>query len=336
MNILITGGAGFIGYHLARAILMKTEHDVLSVDNMCAYYDVELKKARLAELRRFPRFMFIEGDLADKVFVKGLFKGHHFDVVVNLAAQAGVRYSIDHPESYVQSNIVGFFNVLEAMRRSGKNAGRLVFASSSSIYGANKKVPYSVSDKTDKPVSLYAATKKADELIAHAYAKLYGIPMTGLRFFTVYGPYGRPDMAYFKFTDLLVEDKPIEIYNNGDMYRDFTYIDDVVACLMKVIMVPPKKDEDGIRFRIYNVGNSEPVRLTDFVALLEDALMKEGIIRKRGRKIMRPMQPGDVYTTCADVGGLARDFGYRPSTPLREGLAQFARWYRTFYPDRHD
>ncbi len=313
---LITGGAGFIGFHLAKRLL-KEGAKIILADNMNAYYDLKLKEERLKELEREG---FRDGlkriDIADRESLFSLFAQHTPEVVINLAAQAGVRYSIDHPEEYIHANIVGFFNILEACRKYPVK--HLVFASSSSIYGMNKKVPFSIEDKTDEPVSLYAATKKSDELMGHAYAKLYGIPMTGARFFTVYGPYGRPDMAYFKFADRIMEGKPIEIYNHGELKRDFTYVDDVVEALIRILPSPPQME---IPFRIYNIGNHTPVRLMEFVELLEEAL------GRKAEKVLLPMQPGDVYETFADVKELERDFDFAPKTSLQEGLKRFGEWY---------
>ena len=307
---------------------------LLSLDNMNDYYDVSLKEARLAcneerAAKSQVKHIFVKGSLDDKELIDSLFEEYHFDIVVNLAAQAGVRYSIDHPEAYIESNIVGFFNILEACRHHPVE--HLVYASSSSVYGSNKKVPYSVDDKVDNPVSLYAATKKADELIAHAYSKLYGIPCTGLRFFTVYGPFGRPDMAYFKFTNKIVKGESIQIYNMGDMWRDFTYIDDIVTGVVNVMGRAPEPNEDGVRYKVYNIGNNHPEPLMGFVDTLERVLMEEGVIDKPAVRELLPMQPGDVYQTYADVTDLERDFGFKPSTPLEEGLRKFARWYKEYY-----
>lgn len=335
-TILITGAAGFIGYHLAKRILTQcSTARVVGLDDMNDYYDVSLKQARLDGLMALgDRFAFTRGSIADKPLVDALFEQCRPDVVVNLAAQAGVRHSITHPEAYIQSNLVGFFNILEACRHSydgGSGVRHLVYASSSSVYGANAKVPYSTDDKVDSPVSLYAATKKADELMAHAYAKLYGIPATGLRFFTVYGPMGRPDMAYFGFTNRMVRGEKIQLFNNGDMYRDFTYIDDVVTGVVNVMGRAPEPNADGVRYALYNIGNHHPESLLDFVRTLEECLMEAGVIDHPAEKEFLPMQPGDVYRTFADVEPLARDFGFRPATPLREGLRRYARWYREYY-----
>lgn len=333
-TILVTGAAGFIGSFLSKHILDTVKDArIVGADCMTDYYDTSLKEERLRMLSEYgSRFTFRRLDIADKVALDALFSEFKPSIVVNLAAQAGVRYSITNPESYIRSNIVGFFNILEACRHNPVE--HLVFASSSSVYGTNKKVPYSTDDKVDNPVSLYAATKKSNELMAHAYCKLYRIPATGLRFFTVYGPAGRPDMAYFKFTDKLVRGEPIQIYNNGDMYRDFTYIDDIVTGVTDVMQRTPDETEDGAPYKIYNIGNSRPESLMRFVETLEQCLIKEGIISAPGKKELLPMQPGDVYQTFADVSELERDFGFKPSTPLETGLARFASWYKEFYKDR--
>ena len=341
-TILITGAAGFIGFYLTKRILEENPSSkVVGYDCVNAYYDVRLKEERLRILEETARrqdtgsFVFIRGNLADKQLVNSTFREHCPEIVVNLAAQAGVRYSITNPEEYIEANIVGFFHILEACRHSGEfypgGVKHLVYASSSSVYGSNKKVPYSTEDKVDHPVSLYAATKKSDELLAHAYGKLYGIPMTGLRFFTVYGPLGRPDMAYFGFTDKLVKGEKIQIFNYGNMYRDFTYIDDIIEGVVKVMGRIPEENEDGVRYKVYNIGNSSPENLLDFVETLEDCLLKEGIITKKGERELLPMQPGDVYQTYADVSELERDFGFRPQTSLKDGLAHYAKWYKEFY-----
>lgn len=336
-TILITGAAGFIGYHLARRILTECPGArVVGLDEMNDYYDVSLKQARLDALNGLAgAFSFVRGSIADPALVNRVFAEHRPDIVVNLAAQAGVRYSITNPEAYIQSNLVGFFHILEACRHSydGGQSGvrHLVYASSSSVYGSNKKVPYSTDDKVDQPVSLYAATKKADELMAHAYSKLYGIPATGLRFFTVYGPMGRPDMAYFGFTNRMVRGEKIQLFNHGDMYRDFTYVDDVVTGVVDVMGRAPGANGDGVRYALYNIGNNHPVSLLHFVETLEDCLLEAGVIDHPAEKELLPMQPGDVYQTYADVTPLERDFGFRPNTPLREGLMRYALWYRDFY-----
>jgi UDP-glucuronate 4-epimerase len=321
-GILITGSAGFIGFHLAKRLL-EEGYTVIGFDNLNDYYDVSLKESRLEILKGYDRFTFIKGDLADKAEVDSVFNTYHPDIIVNLAAQAGVRYSIENPEAYIQSNIVGFFNILEACRHN--EVEHLVYASSSSVYGANKKIPFSTEDKVDKPVSLYAATKKSNELMAYTYSHLYGLPATGLRFFTVYGPYGRPDMAYFSFTKAILEGKPIKVFNNGDMYRDFTYIDDIVTGIVNVMKSPPIKDENGTPYKLYNIGNNKPEKLMDFIETLEHCLGKEAI------KEYYPMQPGDVYQTYADVTDLMNDFDFKPDTPISVGLAKFVEWYREYY-----
>lgn len=319
---LITGGAGFIGFYLAKALLEKGAK-VIGIDNLNDYYEVSLKEARLAILKEFPEYHFMKGDIADKETVFSLFQKYHPQIVVNLAAQAGVRYSIDNPDAYIQSNIVGFFNILEACRHFPVE--HLVFASSSSVYGGNKKVPFSTEDQVDKPVSLYAATKKSNELMAYSYSKLYQIPLTGLRFFTVYGPMGRPDMAYFKFAKKIMADEPIQIYNNGDMLRDFTYIDDIVTGVENILCNPPAKDENGAAYKIYNIGNNKPEKLMDYIAVLEKCLGREA------KKEFLPMQPGDVYETYADVSELMKDYGFKPSTSIGEGLSRFAEWFLEYY-----
>lgn len=330
-TILVTGAAGFIGAFLCKRLL-ETVADVklIGLDNITDYYDVSLKEERLKLLYQFgDKFIFIESDIADRDKVDLVFCQYAPCIVVNLAAQAGVRYSITNPEAYMHSNIIGFYNILEACRHHPVE--HLVYASSSSVYGSNEKVPYSTEDKVDNPVSLYAATKKSNELFAHAYSKLYGIPTTGLRFFTVYGPMGRPDMAYFKFTDKMVRGEPIEIYNNGDMYRDFTYIDDIVSGIIKVMQKRPKEIVDGTPYKIYNIGNNKPESLINFVNILEKCLIKEGIISNSVEKLLLPMQPGDVYQTFADVKDLEKNFGFKPSTSLDYGLSEFVKWYKTYY-----
>ena len=344
-TVLVTGVAGFIGSNLAKKLL----HDVpgvkvVGIDNMNAYYDVRLKEERLKELSCHPSFVFINGDIADKSAVDGVFSGYKPQVVVNLAAQAGVRYSISHPDAYISSNVVGFYNILEACRHSydGGLPGveHLVYASSSSVYGSNSKVPYSTDDKVDNPVSLYAATKKSNELMAHAYSKLYNIPSTGLRFFTVYGPAGRPDMAYFGFTDKLVKVETIKIFNYGNCKRDFTYIDDIVEGIVRVMRHAPERvaGADGLPvppYKVYNIGNSHPESLLDFVTILQEELVRAGVLPPDydfdAHKQLVPMQPGDVPITFADTTPLEEDFGFKPSTPLREGLRRFAEWYGNFY-----
>ncbi len=321
-KILVTGGAGFIGFHFSKKLL-ETGCRVVGFDNLNEYYDVKLKYDRLAILQEFEQFQFIKGDLADKNALEQLFEAERPDIVVNLGAQAGVRYSIENPEAYMQSNMIGFFNVLECCRHYPVE--HLVYASSSSVYGANKKIPFSTEDKVDNPVSLYAATKKSNELMAHCYSKLYGIPSTGLRFFTVYGPYGRPDMAYFSFTQKIMKGETIKVFNHGDMYRDFTYVDDIVAGMINILSNPPKKNENGVRYKIYNIGNNKPEKLMYFIETLEKCLGKEA------KKEFYPMQPGDVYQTYADVTDLIEDFDFKPSTPIEEGLQKFAEWYREYY-----
>jgi len=327
-KILVTGVAGFIGGALSGKLL-NAGFSVIGIDNLNDYYDVKLKYARLDLLKAYPDFTFYRMDLADKAAVDELFAKEKFDIGVHLAAQAGVRYSITNPEAYIQSNIVGFFNILEACRHNPvKN---LVYASSSSVYGANQKVPYSTEDKTDMPVSLYAATKKADEAMAYSYAKLYQIPCVGLRFFTVYGPMGRPDMAYFGFTDKMVRGEKIQLFNYGEMKRDFTYIDDIVEGIVNVMQKPPVPDGNGAPHKIYNIGNSHPETLTDFVATLESCLTAAGVIKQPAEKEYLPMQPGDVLQTYADVSELEREFGFKPHTSLKDGLTAFAKWYKEYY-----
>lgn len=319
---LITGGAGFIGFYLSKALLEKGAK-VIGIDNLNDYYEVSLKEDRLEILKKFPEYQFVKGDILDKETVFRVFEEFAPQIVVNLAAQAGVRYSIDNPDAYIQSNIVGFFHILEACRHFPVE--HLVFASSSSVYGGNKKVPFSTEDQVDKPVSLYAATKKSNELMAYAYSKLYGIPLTGLRFFTVYGPMGRPDMAYFKFAKKIMAGEPIQIYNNGDMLRDFTYIDDIVTGVENILCNPPETDENGAAYKIYNIGNNQPEKLMDYIAVLEKCLGREA------KKEFLPMQPGDVYETYADVSELMKDYGFKPSTTIEEGLSRFAEWFLTYY-----
>ena len=340
-TVLVTGAAGFIGANLAGRLLEEMPGiRVVGIDNMNDYYDVRLKEERLERLSAHESFVFVKGDIADKLTVDGLFHAYRPQVVVNLAAQAGVRYSISNPDVYVASNLVGFYNILEACRHSydGGQAGveHLVYASSSSVYGSNKKVPYSTDDKVDNPVSLYAATKKSNELMAHAYAKLYDIPCTGLRFFTVYGPAGRPDMAYFGFTDKLVKGEAIKIFNYGNCKRDFTYIDDIVEGVVRVMQHAPGRltGEDGLPvppYKIYNIGNNHPENLLDFVTILQEELVRAGVLPVdydfEAHKELVPMQPGDVPVTYADTTPLEEDFGFKPATPLREGLRRFAEWY---------
>lgn len=319
---LITGGAGFIGFYLSKVLLEKGA-EVTGLDNLNDYYEVSLKEDRLAILQKYPQYHFVKADLADKEAVLQIFEDFSPQIVVNLAAQAGVRYSIDNPDAYIQSNIVGFFHVLEGCRYYPVE--HLVFASSSSVYGGNKKVPFSTKDRVDKPVSLYAATKKSNELMAYSYSKLYSIPLTGLRFFTVYGPMGRPDMAYFKFAKKIMADEPIQIYNNGDMLRDFTYIDDIIKGIENILGNPPLQDENGAIYKIYNIGNNKPEKLMDYIAVLERCLGREA------KKEYLPMQPGDVYETYADVQDLMDDYGFKPSTTIEEGLGKFAQWFLRYY-----
>ena len=338
MKILVTGAAGFIGAFLTKRLLETTQDEIIGLDNMNDYYDVSLKKARLEMLKKFGKFIFIKGDISDKSFIDKLFNEYKFDVVVNLAAQAGVRYSIDHPDVYIQSNIIGFYNILEACRNHPVK--HLVYASSSSVYGGNKKVPFSTNDKVDNPVSLYAATKKSNELLAHSYSKLYNNPTTGLRFFTVYGPMGRPDMAYFSFTNKLIKGETIEIFNFGNCKRDFTYVDDIVDGIIKVMNKAPEKKngEDGLPippYKIYNIGNNKPENLLDFVKILSEELVRAKVLPEDydfdAHKKLVAMQPGDVPITYADVSDLEKDFGFKPSTSLREGLRKFAEWYYSYY-----
>jgi len=319
---LVTGGAGFIGFYLSKALLEKGA-TVISIDNMNDYYEVSLKEDRLAILSGFSQFYFVKADIADKDVLFEIFKQYKPQVVVNLAAQAGVRYSIDNPDAYIQSNLVGFFNILEACRNYPVE--HLVFASSSSVYGGNKKVPFSTDDQVDKPVSLYAATKKSNELMAYSYSKLYKIPLTGLRFFTVYGPMGRPDMAYFKFAKKIMAGEPIQVYNNGDMRRDFTYIDDIVTGIENILCNPPAADENAAYYKIYNIGNNQPEKLMDYISVLEKCIGREA------KKEFLPMQPGDVYETYADVSDLMRDFDFKPATTIEEGLSKFAEWFLEYY-----
>lgn len=343
--VLLTGAAGFIGANLARRLLEEDKTiRVIGVDNLNDYYDVSLKEYRLERLKAYPNFTFVKADIADKAVVQVLFQIYKPDVVVNMAAQAGVRYSIQNPDAYIRSNLDGFYNILEACRHSydggAPGVRHLVYASSSSVYGSNKKVPYSTEDKVDNPVSLYAATKKSDELLAHAYAKLYDIPSTGLRFFTVYGPAGRPDMAYFGFTDKLRAGEKIEIFNYGNCERDFTYIDDIVEGIVRVMHKPPRRKtgEDGLPvppYAVYNIGNSHPENLLDFVDILQQELIRAGVLPPdydfEAHKELVPMQPGDVPATYADTDALERDFGFKPNTTIRQGLRYFAEWYKEYY-----
>ena len=337
--ILITGAAGFIGANLSKRLLQDfPDAQVIGLDNVNDYYDVRLKEYRLSELTTYPNFTFIKGNLADKARIDRIFEQYQPQIVVNLAAQAGVRYSITNPDAYIEANLIGFYNILEACRHHPVE--HLVYASSSSVYGSNKKVPYSTEDKVDNPVSLYAATKKSNELMAHAYAKLYNIPCTGLRFFTVYGPAGRPDMAYFGFTNKLRQGETIQIFNYGNCKRDFTYIDDIVEGIVRVMQHAPEKviGADGLPippYALYNIGNNQPENLLDFVQILSEELVRAGVLPEdydfEAHKQLVPMQPGDVPVTYADTSALERDFGFKPSTPLREGLRRFAEWYKAFY-----
>ena len=327
-KILVTGAAGFIGYFLSKRLL-DMGCTVVGIDNLNDYYDVNLKLARLDLLKPYKKFSFRKGDISNKAEIDELFSNEKFDIVVNLAAQAGVRYSITNPDVYISSNIIGFYNILEACRHNPVE--HLIYASSSSVYGTNKKVPYSTEDKVDNPVSLYAATKKSNELMAHTYSKLYKIPTTGLRFFTVYGPMGRPDMAYFSFTSKIVKGEKIQIFNYGDMKRDFTYIDDIITGVVNIMGRVPDETEDGAPYKIYNIGNNKPEDLLNFVETLEKCLMREGIIDKPAEKEFLPMQPGDVYQTYADVDDLVRDFNFKPDTDLGEGLSRFIKWYIDYY-----
>ena len=365
MNIFVTGSAGFIGANLVMRLLKNmTDGTIVGLDNLNNYYDVSLKDYRLKEIEtvssKHPavNYQFVKGDLADKTLINSLFAGHKFDIVVNLAAQAGVRYSIDSPDAYIQSNIIGFYNILEACRHSKElvasrcnqtsdirqqtynGVRHLVYASSSSVYGGNKKVPFSVEDRVDNPVSLYAATKKSNELMAHCYSKLYNIPSTGLRFFTVYGPAGRPDMAYFGFTNKLLRGETIQIYNYGNCCRDFTYVDDIVEGIVRVMSKAPEKrnGEDGLPlapYAVYNIGGGQPENLLDFVQILQEELLKAGVLPQdydfEAHKELVAMQPGDVPVTYADSSALERDFGFVPQITLREGLRHFAKWYKSYY-----
>ena len=338
-TILVTGAAGFIGANLVRRLYEMAEGiTVVGLDSMNNYYDVSLKEYRLQELSKFDTFTFIRGNLADRALIDRIFAEHKPAIVVNLAAQAGVRYSITNPDAYIESNLIGFYNILEACRHNPVE--HLVYASSSSVYGTNKKIPYSTEDKVDNPVSLYAATKKSNELMAHAYSKLYNIPSTGLRFFTVYGPAGRPDMAYFGFTNKLLRGEKIQIFNYGNCQRDFTYVDDIVTGVVNIMQHAPEKatGEDGLPlppYMVYNIGNNSPENLLDFVDILQQELIRAGVLPADydfdAHKELVPMQPGDVPVTYADVTALERDFGFKPSTSLREGLRRFAQWYKEFY-----
>ena len=345
MTILVTGAAGFIGSNLVKAIYKRYENPVVvGIDNMNDYYDVRLKEERLRQLEQYPDFTFVQGNIADKDLIDRIFAEFRPQVVVNLAAQAGVRYSITNPGAYIEANLIGFYNILEACRNSYAQyeggVEHLVYASSSSVYGSNKKIPYSTDDKVDNPVSLYAATKKSNELMAHAYSKLYNIPSTGLRFFTVYGPAGRPDMAYFGFTNKLVKGEKIQIFNYGNCKRDFTYVDDIVEGVIRVMQKAPEKQvgEDGLPvppYAVYNIGNNQPENLLDFVTILQEELLRAGVLPAdydfEAHKELVPMQPGDVPVTYADTSALERDFGFKPSTSLRDGLRAFAQWYKEYY-----
>jgi len=333
MKVLVTGAAGFIGYHVAQRLLHEGSA-VVGFDNLNSYYLPKLKETRLSMLRNEARFEFIRGDLEDKARLAGAFARGPFDAVVHLAAQAGVRHSIDHPDAYVQSNVIGFLNILEECR--ARKVPHLIYASSSSVYGLNSSSPFSTSDNVDHPVSLYAATKKTNELMAHSYSHLYNLPTTGLRFFTVYGPWGRPDMAYFKFTEAILAQKPIEVFNHGELWRDFTYIDDIVEGLVRLLPHIPHFDEkwdartpnpatSSAPYRIYNIGNHQPVRLIDFIRTLERALGRKAVLA------MRPMQPGDVFTTCADTQALQKIIGFAPNRSLKNGLEMFVSWYRSYF-----
>lgn len=353
-TIFVTGAAGFIGSKLVLELLKRqSPAKIIGIDNMNDYYDVSIKEYRLAEIEKTAaqtpdsKWIFIKGNIADRALIEKIFQENKPSVIVNLAAQAGVRYSITNPDAYIESNLIGFYNILEACRHSYDNGEcgveHLVYASSSSVYGSNKKVPYSTEDKVDNPVSLYAATKKSNELLAHAYAKLYNIPSTGLRFFTVYGPAGRPDMAYFGFTNKLLKGDTIQIFNYGNCKRDFTYIDDIVEGVVRVMQSAPerKNGDDGLPvppYRIYNIGNSQPENLLDFVSILQQELIRAGVLPEDydfdAHKKLVPMQPGDVPVTYADTSALERDFGFKPSTSLREGLRKFAEWYHSFYQNK--
>ena len=338
--VLVTGAAGFVGANLVKRLLNEFDSvKVIGIDSITEYYDVRLKYERLQELSAYgDRFVFIKDNIAKKEIVESIFTDHHPQVVVNLAAQAGVRYSITNPDAYIESNLIGFYNILEACRHY--TVEHLVYASSSSVYGSNKKVPYSTDDKVDNPVSLYAATKKSNELMAHAYSKLYNIPSTGLRFFTVYGPCGRPDMAYFSFTNKLLKGETIQIFNYGNCKRDFTYIDDIVEGVVRIMQHAPEKKngDDGLPippYKVYNIGNNSPENLLDFVTILQDELIRAGVLPNdydfESHKELVPMQPGDVPVTYADTIPLEQDFGFKPSTSLREGLRKFAGWYAKYY-----
>ncbi|MCR5671132.1 MAG: GDP-mannose 4,6-dehydratase [Butyrivibrio sp.] len=342
-RILVTGAAGFIGANLVTELVKRyPKCKIVGIDNMNDYYDVWIKNYRLDKVAEAvgsdDQFELVRGSIADRDLLDRVFDEFKPQVVVNLAAQAGVRYSIENPDAYIESNMIGFYNILEACRHSyddGEGVEHLVYASSSSVYGSNKKIPYSVEDKVDNPVSLYAATKKSNELMAHAYSKLYGIPSTGLRFFTVYGPAGRPDMAYFGFTNKLIKGETIKIFNYGNCKRDFTYVDDIVEGVINVMQKSPDENENGAKYKVYNIGNNDPVNLLDFVDILQQELVAAGVLPAdfdfEAHKELVPMQPGDVEITYADVTALSEDFGFKPSTPLREGLKKFAAWYSEYY-----
>ena len=331
--ILLTGASGFIGFHLCKKLL-KQSNALVGIDNLNSYYDVNLKLNRLEQLKHFDKFTFIRGDIADKEFIVKIFNEYRPQIVINMAAQAGVRYSIENPDIYIQSNIIGFYNILEACRNFPVE--HLIFASSSSVYGGNKITPFSTNHNVDHPVSLYAATKKSNELMAHTYSHLYKIPTTGLRFFTVYGPWGRPDMAYYLFTDAIINDRPIKVFNHGKLERDFTYVDDIVEGIVKVLPLPPKanplwnEETDDLSgsfapYKIYNIGNNQPLQLEKFISVLEQT------IGKKANKIYVDMQPGDVLRTCADVSGLEKTIGFKPITPIEKGLRQFVDWYIKYH-----
>lgn len=326
-KVLITGSAGFIGFHLSQKLL-ELGCRVIGIDDVNDYYSTDLKKERLKILHSYQSFQFVKGDLAEKGVIERVFEEHQPEIVVHLAAQPGVRYSLENPDAYIESNIIGFFRVLEACRNSCYSGNvpveHLIFASSSSVYGNQQKVPFSVEDSVDKPISLYAATKKSNELMAYTYSHLFEIPMTGLRFFTVYGPYGRPDMAYFSFAEKIVSGEKISIFNQGELYRDFTYIDDIVQGIMKVLNNPPKPDSDGERYKVYNIGNNKPVKVMDFVKIMETLLGREA------NKEYLPMQPGDVYQTYADVKEMENDFGFRAKVEIEDGLERFIIWFKQF------
>lgn len=318
-TVLVTGGAGFIGFHLSKLLLEKGVKKVIGFDNLNDYYSPKLKQDRLDVLAKYDNYEFIKGDLSNRNSLETVFKDEKPTIVVNLGGQAGVRYSITHPDEYIQSNLIGFFNVLECCRNYPVK--HLLYASSSSVYGANKKIPFSVEDKTDRPVSLYAATKKSNELMAYSYSHLYKIKATGLRFFTVYGPYGRPDMAYYSFTQKILKGEAINVFNNGDMYRDFTYVDDIVEAISRMVNNPPICDKDGVMHKVYNIGNNKPEKLMDYINTLE------GCLGVKAKINFMPMQAGDVYRTYADVTDLMNDFDFKPSTSIKEGLSRFVEWY---------